>query len=182
MNAQPKKASTATAPRRAGRWAFAVASGLILALGLSVVPASAHEGPIELEFDQDGAGGITLLARYVEDGHPVTEIIDPVATAIAADGSALDPVRLVSSPEGQGVWVSPEPFLEPGFWTVTVTVTTPEAASATVNMEVVQADTAPPGADAPDFSWLVWALGAAGLLLVAALVAILVIRARRSKS
>lgn len=169
--------------QRSGWAAIALAAGLLLTLG-TAAPAAAHEGPIELEFDQDGRGGVTLLARYVEDGHPVTEIIDPVATAIAADGSELDPVKLVSAPEGQGVWVSPEPFLEPGFWTVTVTVTTPSAASSTVNMEVVVSDDAPPAPTngAGDAAWLFWAAGAAGVVLIALVVALLVVRSRRRTS
>lgn len=166
--------------QRSGWAAIALAAGLLLTLG-TAAPATAHEGPIELEFDQDGAGGVTLLARYIGDGHPVTEIIDPVATAIAADGSELEPVRLVSAPEGQGVWVSPEPFLEPGFWTVTVTVTTPSAASSTVNMEVVASDDAPPASatGASAAGWLFWAAGGAGVVLIALVVALLVVRSRR---
>lgn len=169
--------------QRSGWAAMALAAGLLLALG-ATTPASAHSGPIQLEFDQDGAGGVTLLARYVEDGHAVTEIIDPVATAIAADGTAIEPVRLVSAPEGQGVWVSPEPFLEPGFWTVTVTVTTPSAATATVNMEVVTSDDAPPTSATAEAGpgWLIWTAGAAALIFVALLVALLVVRSRRKTS
>ncbi|NYF11705.1 hypothetical protein HDC94_002912 [Leifsonia sp. AK011] len=169
--------------QRSGWAAIALTAGLLLTLG-TAVPATAHEGPIELEFDQDGRGGVTLLARYVEDGHPVTEIIDPVATAIAADGSSLDPVKLVSAPEGQGVWVSPEPFLEPGFWTVTVTVTTPSPASSTVNMEVVVSDDAPPAStdDTGDAGWLLWAAGGASVVLIGLLVALLVVRSRRKTS
>ena len=169
--------------QRSGWAAIALAAGLLLAVGMAA-PATAHEGPIQLEFDQDGAGGITVLARYLEDGHPVTEIIDPVATAIAADGTGIEPVRLVSAPEGQGVWVSPEPFLTPGFWTVTVTVTTPTAASATVNMEVVQSDDAPPSTETTNAGpgWLIWAVGAAALIFVALLVALLVVRSRRNTS
>ena len=161
------------------RWTVALGAGLAIALS-GIAPASAHEGPISLQVAQDGLGGISVTATYLEDGHPVIEAIDPVATAISADGSGIEPFPLVPS-DGEGVWVSPEPFLDPGFWTVTVSVTTPSAATTTVNLEVViSEDTpstiAPAGPEGP--RWVIWALGAGTLVFVTLVVAVVVVRLR----
>jgi len=115
---------------------------LLLALSAAPGPASAHGGPFGLTVAPDGAGGLTVIAAYTEDGHPVSEVIDPVATAVAADGRTAGPVSLVSSGEGEGVWVTAEPFLGEGDWAVTVTTTTPSSATATAQVTV--APLAPP--------------------------------------
>ncbi|MDH6181905.1 hypothetical protein M2152_002087 [Microbacteriaceae bacterium SG_E_30_P1] len=162
--------------------AIALAVAALLAWG-AATPALAHGGPFELEFGQDGAGGISLIAHYLEDGHPVTEIMDPVATAVASDGTAVGPVRLISSPEGEGLWISPEPFLTEGTWDVTVSTTTPGTASSTMTMDVdiVTDDAAPDASTATGIpTWLIWTLVAAGVLFVALLAALFVVRRRRS--
>jgi cobalamin biosynthesis Mg chelatase CobN len=118
------------------------ALALIAAVLLTPTAALAHGGPFDLAVASDGAGGLVVTAVYQEDGHAVSEIIDPVATAVAADGTTAGPVALVSSAEGEGIWVTPEPFLGPGEWSVTVATTAPSAATATVAVTV--AELAPP--------------------------------------
>jgi hypothetical protein len=127
------------------RTALAVALGLFLALAAvfcAAPAAQAHGGPFQLTVSPDGAGGLIVNAAYVEDGHPVSEIIDPVATAVSPDGTSVGPVALISSPEGEGIWITPEPFLPVGQWAVTVTTTSPSSASTTVDIAV--AELAPP--------------------------------------
>jgi hypothetical protein len=133
---------TIITPRRS---ALAIAVGLFLALAAvfgAAPAANAHGGPFQLTVSPDGAGGLIVNASYVEDGHPVSEIIDPVATAVSPSGESVGPVALVSSPEGEGVWITPESFLPDGQWAVTVTTTTPSSASTTVDITV--AELAPP--------------------------------------
>lgn len=148
---------------------------LFLAGGM---PALAHSGPYELTITTDGAGGVSVSGKYVEDGHTVEALMDVVVTATGKDGETAGPVNLISSAEGQGIWISPEPFLADGEWTVTATTTVPGEATTTTTFVV--APIAPPVApeplqevsasspDAPESSpmniWP-WALG--GLLLVA---------------
>ncbi len=130
----------------ARRAAVAVAIGLLVALaavlGAAAPAALAHGGPFQLTVSPDGAGGLIVNAAYTEDGHPVSEIIDPVATAVSPSGESVGPLALVSSPEGEGIWITPEPFLPDGQWAVTVTTTTPSSASTTVDITV--AELAPP--------------------------------------
>ncbi|MCS5718432.1 hypothetical protein N1027_09810 [Herbiconiux sp. CPCC 205763] len=133
---------TITTPRRS---ALAVLLGLFLALAavFGAAPAAqAHGGPFQLTVSPDGAGGLIVSATYVEDGHPVSEVIDPVATAVSPSGESVGPVALVSSAEGEGIWVTPESFLPDGQWAVTVTTTAPSSASTTVDITV--AELAPP--------------------------------------
>ena len=110
----------------------AVAGGV-----LHAPAAAAHGGPYELEVTHDGAGGLQVLATYEEDGHLVEAVMDVTASAEAADGRTVGPVALVSSAEGQGRWVTEEPLLEEGDWTVTVATTTPLEASTTIDVAVV---------------------------------------------
>lgn len=111
---------------------MAVAGGVLYA------PAAvAHGGPIELTLNPDGAGGFELFAHYQDDGHVVESILDPVLEAEAVDGRTAGPVTLISSAEGQGRWVTSEPVLAQGEWTVTVSTTTPEEASLTTTVSVV---------------------------------------------
>ncbi|MFB2580571.1 hypothetical protein ACEXQD_04910 [Herbiconiux sp. P15] len=118
------------------------AVALLAAVLLTPTAALAHGGPFDLSVASDGAGGLVVTAVYQEDGHAVSEIIDPVATAVAADGATAGPVPLVSSAEGEGIWVTSEPFLGAGEWSVTVSTTVPSAATATVPVAV--AELAPP--------------------------------------
>lgn len=115
-------------------------AALALLVTLVAVPsaAQAHGGPFSLNIAPDGAGGLVVSAQYSEDGHPVTEVIDPVATAVSDDGSTVGPVALISSGEGEGLWVTTEPFLSAGNWTVTVTTSTPSVATATTVVTVAE--------------------------------------------
>ncbi|WP_430868791.1 hypothetical protein [Demequina aurantiaca] len=110
---------------------IALASGL-----MSATSAAAHGGPFELHVSSDAAGGIALYATYLEDGHIVTEVMDPVAMAMSAEGEMVGPIALISSAEGEGRWVSEEPFLDNGDWTVDVTTTEPGEAAATIEFTV----------------------------------------------
>ncbi len=125
-----------------------------VAVGVLHAPAAAaHGGPYELEVQNDGAGGVQVVAHYVEDGHRVEAIMDPVVTAVSADGIERGPVRLISSAEGRGRWISEEPFLDTGDWTVTVTTTTPQEVSTTVEFTVEATEPAPaPESAAPEES------------------------------
>lgn len=176
---------------------IALASGL-----MSATTAAAHGGPFELHVSSDGAGGIAVYATYTEDGHIVTEIMNPVAEATRADGDRVEPVALISSPEGEGRWVSEEPFLGNGDWTVTVTVTEPGEATATVEFTVAPLEapiepkpiepkssassSASPAttADQGGFAIPVGAIIAivAGLVAVAVLTVVLVMRRNRAGS
>jgi hypothetical protein len=127
---------------RAVLGAVAVAAALFLGVLGGAGAASAHGGPFQLTVSPDGAGGLIVSAAYTEDGHAVSEIIDPVATAVAPDGTTAGPVSLISSAEGEGIWVTPEPFLPSGQWAVTVSTTTPS--SATTSIDVTVAELAPP--------------------------------------
>jgi hypothetical protein len=122
--------------------AIVVAMALLVGLFGAAHSAAAHGGPFQLTVSPDGVGGLNVAATYTEDGHPISEIIDPVATAVAPDGTRVGPVSLVSSAEGEGIWVTSEPFLTDGQWAVTVSTTTPSSASTTVDVTV--AELAPP--------------------------------------
>ncbi|MFZ4894514.1 hypothetical protein ACL9RL_08700 [Plantibacter sp. Mn2098] len=98
--------------------------------------ASAHGGPFQLLVSPDGAGGVVVSAQYTADQHTVSEIMDPVATAVSPDGQRVGPVSLISSSEGEGIWVSDQPFLPEGQWAVTVATTFPSSATVTVDMTV----------------------------------------------
>jgi hypothetical protein len=127
---------TAPLVRTGARSALVALIAALLVLFAPAAAATAHSGPWELTVTPDGAGGLSAFGTYTEDGHTVTEIIDPVATAVASDGRTAGPVSLVSSAEGEGLWVTPEPFLDEGEWTVTVATTTPAAVTATTAVTV----------------------------------------------
>ena len=123
---------------------LAVAGLVAVAGGVLFAPAAAaHGGPIELMVSSNGSGEFELIAFYEEDGHIVDAIIDPVLEAVAEDGTTAGPVSLVSSSEGQGRWVTTEPVLSEGDWSVTVSTTTPEEASVTLDVTVTAPDTPP---------------------------------------
>lgn len=162
-----------------GAFVIAALSLLLLLAGIST--ANAHGGPYELQVTPDGAGGITAVAKYAEDGHTVQSIMDLVATATSKDGKEAGPISLISSSEGRGLWVSPEAFLAEGEWTVTVTTTTPEAttAVATVVVAPLAAPVAPEplaaadnsAAAANDSAAGVWPWILGGLVVVGAAIA-----------
>ncbi|MFF2273431.1 hypothetical protein ACFVTX_14210 [Agromyces sp. NPDC058136] len=153
--------------------------------------AVAHGGKIVLDVDQDGTGGVTVSAVYEEDGHPVSEIIDPVLTAKSEGGGVVGPTPLVSAPEGEGFWVSSEPLFTEGSWDVTVTITSPRAAEVKKSIEFVIVDQTPvAGSDAAESGeqstdWVsaagVIGIGALVLLAIAILVAVIVRNRRRKE-
>ncbi|WP_062072344.1 LPXTG cell wall anchor domain-containing protein [Demequina sediminicola] len=128
--------------RRFGASVVALVAFMVWAV-VGAMPAAAHGGPYELSVGSDAAGGVIVSADYVQDGHRVEEIMDPVVTAESSTGDTVGPIALISSSQGQGLWVSPEPFLDPGTWTVTVVTTTPDEAETTVTMEVEELEEAP---------------------------------------
>ena len=91
-------------------------SAVALAIGCllfgAALPAAAHAGEIVLALTPDGVGGVSVTATYEADGHAVDEIIDPILTATSSTGSTVGPVQLVSSSEGQGVWITEKPVLD----------------------------------------------------------------------
>lgn len=177
-------------PLRASRLVVVLFGSLCLALGLLVgaPTASAHGGAYELSISPDGTGGLTVLGHYGEDQHPVEEVMDPVATATSSDGRTVGPVSLVSSSEGEGVWVTAEPFIPVGDWTVTVSTTVPSAVSATVDMTVdepvapiqakpvVNAETEAPGVT----TWLWFIAGA--MAIGVSVLWLLLARAKRRRA
>lgn len=153
--------------------------------------AVAHGGPIVLDVDQDGLGGVIVSAVYEEDGHPVSEILDPVLTATSEGGDIVGPIPLVSAPEGEGFWVSAEPLLSDGTWEVTIEITEPSAAEVEKTIEFVTVDQAPVGdgtASAADTSTdpvdagVIVGLGAVVLLAAGVAVAVVVRNSRREKA
>lgn len=132
------------APRAQEQWAWTtrfrvlvVAVFAVVAGGVLYAPAAAgHGGPYEITLTPDGAGGFQMFAHYETDGHLVEAVMDPVVEATATDGRTAGPVSLVSSAQGKGRWVTSEPLLDNGDWTVTVSTTTPEEASTTVEVIV----------------------------------------------
>ena len=160
------------------------------AVSASPTRALAHGGEYDLTIAPDGVGGISVIGIYVEDGHPVDAVMDPVATAVDEDGRTAGPVSLVSSSEGEGVWVTEEPFLGDGGWTVTVTTTTPLAVTATAAFEVAPLDApiepateqpAEPANAASTWMWVAGAVAVAAAVLAAAILARRGVRRRRAR-
>lgn len=152
--------------------------------------ALAHGGEIVLAVDQDGVGGVIVSAVYEEDGHPVSEVIDPVLTATSANGDIVGPIPLVSAPEGEGFWVSSEPPFAEGSWDVTVTITSPSAAEVQKTIDFVTVDQTPvvgadiADAEAPSTDWggagVIVGITAVVLLVTGGVIAVIV-RSRRKK-
>ena len=172
-------------PRNLGAVLAAAALAALLSLtpGLAVQSASAHSGPITLSVNQDGTGRIISTANYVEDGHPVTTIIDPTLTAQSAAGDFVGPIALVSAPEGEGVWITEDAVLPAGEWTVTVAVTTPEPVEVTQTLDIVIVDQTPvttdvPGPD-PIVGYLITGAVVAGVLAIGLIIALIIVRRRR---
>lgn len=121
------------------------AAVVAVAGGVFIAPAAAaHGGPFELTLSSNGSGEFEVIAFYEEDGHIVDAIMDPALEAVSKDGTTVGPITLVSSSEGQGRWVTTEPVLDEGDWSVTVSTTTPEEASVTIDVTVTPPDTPPP--------------------------------------
>ncbi|GAA3885587.1 hypothetical protein GCM10022381_29660 [Leifsonia kafniensis] len=175
---------------RASRLVVVLFASLCIVLGLlaSAPSASAHGGTYELSVSPDGAGGLTVLGHYGEDQHVVEEIMDPIATATSADGRTAGPVSLVSSSEGQGVWVTAEPFIPVGDWTVTVSTTVPSAVSVTAEVTVAEPaapveakPVANPKTAAPGVTTWLWFIAGAVAIGVAVLWLVLA-RAKRQRA
>lgn len=150
-------------------------------------PATAHGGGIALDINQDGTGRIMVTATYLEDGHAVEEIMDPVVTAMSADGTIIGPIPLISASDlGISTWSTADPLLEAGVWTVTVTTTTPAAATITEDIEVKIVDTTEPEPE-PEagnggvLPWWIFAI-IGGVLLVLGAVVVVIVRMRSRKS
>ena len=113
---------------------------LVMALGAlsATESARAHDGPYELAVSSNGAGGLTVSVTFTEDNHPVEELINPVATATSAAGETVGPVSLILSTEGQAFWITAEPFIPIGDWSVTVSTKGPDAATTTVDITVAE--------------------------------------------
>lgn len=151
-----------------------LATVLLLAGGLS---AQAHSGPYELSINTDGAGGVSVSGKYAADGHIVEALMDVVVTAKSKDGKSVGPIELKSSAEGRGIWISAEPFMSDGEWTVTAATTTPQKVTAETSFVVAPLATpvAPEplndsanGADAaPSSSLDVWLWGLGGFVVAA---------------
>lgn len=168
---------------------------IVLLAALAAVTASptralAHGGEYDLTIAPDGLGGISVIGVYVEDGHPVDAVMDPVATAVDEDGRSAGPVSLVSSSEGEGVWVTEEPFLSDGVWTVTVTTTTPLEVTATAAFEVAPLtppiepateQPAEPANAASPWMWVAAGVAAAAAAIAAALLTRRGVRGRRAQ-
>lgn len=163
--------------------ATALAAVLSLTPGLATPSASAHSGPISLSVNQDGTGRIISTANYVEDGHPVTTIIDPTLTAQSSAGDFVGPIALVSAPEGEGVWITEDAVLPAGEWTVTVAVTTPEPAEVTQTLDIVIVDQTPVTTDVPTsdpvVGYLVAGAVVAGIIAIGLIIALVIVRRRR---
>lgn len=161
--------------------------GALVTLGLLLMgaaPATAHGGEILLDINQDGLGRVMVTATYAEDGHPVEEIIDPVLTAMSADGTIVGPIRLISASDmGFATWSTAEPLLAAGVWTVTVTTTTPVAATLTEDIEIAIVDTtepepAPVEGSAEALPWWIFLILGVVLLVLLAVVIVVVTRMR----
>lgn len=146
----PRPAGTLCRGARAVRGALAAVLGATLvllgALG-TAVPASAHGGPIIISVGTDGAGGVTANLTYQNDGHPVEEAADVTVTAVSEGGEDVGPLALRSASEGVGWYVSDPGVLAEGHWTITATITTPDEATATAEVDVVPLPE-PPAPDA----------------------------------
>ena len=173
---------THLASRRLGALlAVLVAAALIL---LTPTTARAHGGPIQLTIGPDGLGGVSLYAQYLRDGHMVDETIDPLVTAEADDGRTAGPVSLTSA-GSQGRWVSEQPFLGEGRWTVTVRTTIPDVAETTAVLTVgpldepIAPEVAAAGEGGSSAMLNVGMIGlGAGVVLVGGVVAAVVVRRR----
>jgi len=110
-----------------------IGSLLLLCLVSFAAPASAHGGPITVEVGSDGAQGVTAVVTYVNDHHMVSGQVDMTMSAVARDGRAIGPIRLVASAEGQAFYAAEQP-LPPGTWSVTVVATKPSPAQQTVDV------------------------------------------------
>ncbi|PFG43873.1 hypothetical protein ATJ88_2589 [Isoptericola jiangsuensis] len=133
------------------RAAATLVAGLALA-GLTVGPADAHGGDLDVEIGTDGAGGISAAVVWKADGHPVEESAVVVVRATSDDGATVGPVTLTSASEGVGWYRSEPDLLAEGHWTVTARVTEPEKAKVVTEIDVAAPPAPPEPADDPTTS------------------------------
>jgi hypothetical protein len=123
---------------------IAAAVAGIAAAGLLLGPAAgAHEGKgiITLEAAHPAGLSVHFIVRvtWENDGHPADDAV-VTATAVASDGSQLNPVTLAPI-DDDGGYANPIDFDAPGSWTVRFTSIDP-----TGTAEVTQAVEAPAAA------------------------------------
>jgi hypothetical protein len=157
---------------------------LVLASGgmLMASPAWAHGGPVDVEVHGDGGQGLTVVATYKNDRHPVDDrALDLSFTAASAEGRTLGPVKLVASREGRGVYVSGTP-LPAGHWTVTVTLAQPHQTYPGVPVDSRVLATPPARSGGGSNLALVLGIGGAVIVLGGAVTVGLILRRPRTAS
>jgi hypothetical protein len=157
---------------------------LVLASGgmLMASPAWAHGGPVDVEIRGDGGQGLTALATYHNDKHPVNDRgLDLTFTAVSSEGRTLGPERLVASNEGQGLYLSNTP-LPAGHWTVTVTLAQPHQTYPGVPVDSRVLATPPARGGGGSNLALVLGLGGAVIVLGCAVTVGLILRRPRTAS
>ncbi|MEJ5869064.1 hypothetical protein WDV85_15075 [Pseudokineococcus sp. 5B2Z-1] len=119
--AGPRPAAETAAARGAG--ALVGARALVVLLGVLAVllgapgAAQAHGGPIVVDVAGDGAGGLTLVATWREDGHPVGPEVEFTGRATGPEGRVVDDIAFELLPEGEAFRAAPA-VLPAGEWTV----------------------------------------------------------------
>ena len=93
-----------------------------VAFGVACAPhAGAHDG-VNVTVHTDGVGGVWATVTWV-DGHPVTERVTALMTAISAQGQRVGPEALSAAPAAG--MVSYAGTLAAGEWAVSVDVALP---------------------------------------------------------
>lgn len=163
---------------------FAALAAGVLALAISMVgvagSASAHSGPIELDFGHDGAGYLVVTGSYINDGHQVEDIMDPVVTAVSSTGEEVGPLVMQSGIHGPTAWSTTEKLPE-GQWEVTVNVTTPDRVTLTTPIEIVYVAEETTDSAIPTATLLTVGIAVA-VLVLATLGVLIVLRFRTKKS
>ncbi|MEU1748590.1 hypothetical protein [Micromonospora arida] len=145
---------------------------------------AAQADKLKLTVAGDGAQGVTIQATYA-DGRRLEQVVRLVLTATGPDGQRVGPVQLEPQPEGQGFYSS-GPVLSTGTWKVSVNSPAPLAGKATATVQAKAAQSPP--APAPvavtkrvdggsGTGW--WPFAAAGLVLVAAAMGVVMLFGRR---
>lgn len=106
-----------------------------------VTPAAAHTGLV-LTVSDDGRGGVAVDVAWA-DGHPVTEPVAGILTAVSATGARVGPAPLTRLPDLPRVVYDGR--LAPGRWQVTVDVALPGVGHCAAPVTVVAGATAKPG-------------------------------------
>jgi LPXTG-motif cell wall-anchored protein len=163
-----------------------------LAVFADVAPAAAHAGLV-LTVNDDGRGNVAVDVIWA-DGHPVTEPVAGMLTAVSTAGAQVGPAPLTRLPDQSTVVY--DGTLKPGSWQVTVDLALPGighcAAVVTVAAGGAAAkpgstrcgDTTPPGpalVAAPETGGgkPPWPLFGAGAIMLATAAAVVVSRRRR---